>query len=220
MRHNSRQPSQVAGDNPAGRTRNRVRRSRDKNPDVPDMITQPQAQRPGSSSGIGPPVSVAIPASVKTQAPCAGAFAEPSGRPPRRNLAVPTTTMAQASSSVLFLPVGANEQNSPRGGGKEEKRNVAGNTNRDNSRAGSVTMSDQNQVQVPEVEESEANLMDRNTSFSRITPNRPTSGSGNLEEHLELTREQQIEQDRLWNTLHDQRITLVHTTEPYSRTYG
>ena len=181
------QSSHIAGDNPAGRTRNRVRQSRDKNPDAPDMNTQPHAERTITSSGIGPPVPVAIPAQVQAHAPCVGAFAEPSGRPPRQNFAVPKTTIAQASSSVSFLLVGENEQNSPSGGGREEERNVVGNTNRENSPAGSVRMSDQNQVQVPEVEESEANLMDQNTSPSRITPNRQTSGSRESEEHFELT---------------------------------
>ena len=54
MRHNPRQQSQVAGDNPAGRTRNRVRHSQDKSSDGPDMNTQPQAERPGTSRGTGP----------------------------------------------------------------------------------------------------------------------------------------------------------------------
>lgn len=45
MRHNLEQPFQVAGDNSAGRTRNRVRQSRDQNPNMPDMSVQPQMQR-------------------------------------------------------------------------------------------------------------------------------------------------------------------------------
>ena len=137
MRHNPRQPSQVAGDNPAGRTRNRVRQNRNQNPDVFQMNSQLQAQRPETSSEIGLPVSVAIPIPVQTQAPCAGAFAELSDRSPRRNLAVPTTTTPQASSSVLFIPVGASERNSTRGGGRADERDVAGYTNRENSPAGS-----------------------------------------------------------------------------------
>ena len=83
--------------------------------------------------------------------------------------------MALASSSVSFLLVEASEQNLPRGGGWEEERNVAGNTNRNNSSARSVRIGNQNQEQIPEVEEAEANLIDQNASPSRITPNRSTS---------------------------------------------
>ena len=59
--------------------------------------------------------------------------------------------------------------------------------------------------------------MNQNTSLSRITPNHPTSGSRESEEQFELTREQQRKQERLWNTLHEQRITLVHATERHIR---
>ena len=197
MRHYSRQPSQVAGDNPAGRTRNRVRHSQDKNSNAFDMNTQPQAERHGTSSGINPPESVAIPASVQAQAPCAGAFAEPLDRRPRQYIAVPTTTMAQASNSVTFPHVGANEQNSPRGESREKERNIAVNTNHNNSSAGSIKIGNQNHVQVPEVKKTETNHMNQNTSALRITPNGPTSGSRESEEHLELRREQQRKQDRL-----------------------
>ena len=89
-------------------------------------------------------MSVAIPTPVQPQALCAGALAYPSGRPQRRNLAVPTTTMAQASNLVSFLPVGASKQNLPRGGGWEEEQNVASKRSRNNSPARSVKIGKQN----------------------------------------------------------------------------
>ena len=44
MRHNPRQPSQVAGDNPVGRTRNRTRENRVQNSNVFDTTGRPQTQ--------------------------------------------------------------------------------------------------------------------------------------------------------------------------------
>ena len=51
MRHNPRQPSQVAGDNPADCTRNRIKQNRAKNPNVLDMSSQPQASKFSTSTG-------------------------------------------------------------------------------------------------------------------------------------------------------------------------
>ena len=58
MRHNPRQPSQVAGDNPAGRTRNQTRENRAQNSNVLDMTGRPQTQRIGPSIGTGPTAPV------------------------------------------------------------------------------------------------------------------------------------------------------------------
>ena len=54
MRHNPRQQSQVTGDNPAGRTRNRTRVNRAQNSNVFDMTGRPKTQRTGPSTGTGP----------------------------------------------------------------------------------------------------------------------------------------------------------------------
>ena len=62
MRHNPRQPSQVARDNPAGRTRNRFRESRAKNSNVLNMSGKPQAQRAGPLTRAGSPARVLAPA--------------------------------------------------------------------------------------------------------------------------------------------------------------
>ena len=62
MRQNPRQPSQLACDNPAGRTRNRIIASQAQNSNVLDMSTKPQAQRTGLSTGAGPPAPVSAPA--------------------------------------------------------------------------------------------------------------------------------------------------------------
>ena len=55
MRHNHRQPPQVAEDNIAGRTRNRIKQNRAQNPNVLDMSSQPQASKPSISTGVGHP---------------------------------------------------------------------------------------------------------------------------------------------------------------------
>ena len=125
MRHNSRQPSQVAGDNPAGRTRNRTRKNRAQNSNVLDMTGRPQTQRIGPLTGTGPPVSVS--ASGPPSAP---------GLPPapvagllRRAMMVPSTSVSSTASSASFAPNLLSEDNSPRGDGREGvEANAADNT--------------------------------------------------------------------------------------------
>ena len=61
MRHNAKRPSQAAGDNPAGRTRNRIKATRVQDTDELDISKPSQTEKPGPSR-IGPPVQIPIPA--------------------------------------------------------------------------------------------------------------------------------------------------------------
>ena len=121
IRHYPRQPSESTGDNPAGRTGNRIKKNRAQNPNVHDMSSQPQTQKPGTLTRVGPPA--------------------PSVKLVRRALALPTTSRS-ASSSLSFLPLTASERNSPRGDRREEDDvNIGDHTIRGALPAGSVRLS-------------------------------------------------------------------------------
>ena len=119
MRHNSRQPSQVAGDNSAGRTRNRTRENLAQNSNVLDMTGRPQTERIGPSTGTNPSAPVLAP-----------------GSPPalvtglmRRAMMVPSTSVSSTASSASFAVNLLSEENSPRGDGREGvEANAADNT--------------------------------------------------------------------------------------------
>ena len=109
MRHSPLQPSQVAGDNPAGRTRNRTRENRAQNSNVLDMTGRTQTQRIGPSTGTGLQAPVSAPA--PTPAPVAGLM--------RRAMMVPSTSVSSTASSASFAPNPLSEDNSPQGDGRE-----------------------------------------------------------------------------------------------------
>ena len=141
MQHNPKRLSQAAGDYPSGRTRNR---SRAQNFNAPDMSCQPQAQKPGTSTGVSLPrpaqAKIPIPTSVQVPIQAQGTFAMFVERPTRRVLAGPTTTVASAYSVVLLIPVSANEKSSPRDKGRNKVLYVADNTIRVVCPAGSPSL--------------------------------------------------------------------------------
>ena len=115
MRHNHRQPSQVAGDNPACRTRNRTRESRAQNSNALDMTGQPQTQN-GPSTGVGPPAQVSAPAPPPASA--TGLI--------RRAMMEPSTSVSSTVSSASFVPNPVSEINSTweriKGRGSERRK--------------------------------------------------------------------------------------------------
>ena len=148
IRHNPRQPSKIADDNPAVRTCNRIKLNRAQNPILHDISSLPQAQKPGTSTGVGHPVI--------------------SAKLVGRALVVLTTTVASALSSVSFVPLTEGERNSPRGDRREENDiNIADDTIRGALPAGSARLSHREPEQVQSGNGSEpnpkvdANLEDR-----------------------------------------------------------
>ena len=188
MRQNPRQPSRVAGDNPAGRTRNRTRENRAQNSNVLDMTGRPHTQRIGSSTGTVPPAPVSAPA--PPQASVAGLM--------RRAMIVPSTSVSSTASLASFVPNPLSEGNSPRGdGGEGVEANAADDTILDAPPAESPRLDQQVRGQTLLRHESEpgfiqaANLGDRHVG----TPPNPrirsvTGGSHNAEE-------QRAEEERL-----------------------
>ena len=117
MRHNSRRPSQAAGNNQAIRTRNRVNESRVQDPNEPDMSGPYQAQRPGPSRA-GLPAQVSVSGPIQTSASAL-----------IRQVVEDSTIASSLSSSVSFAPRLSIDGDPPRsGGGEGEKVNAADNT--------------------------------------------------------------------------------------------
>ncbi len=198
MRYNPRQPSQVAGDNPAGRTRNRIRQNRAQNPNVLNISGQPQASKPGPSTAVGPPA--------------------PSANVVRRALAVPTT-VASIASAASFMQITARES-SPRCDRREEDANIADDTIRSASPAGSARLSHREPEQAQSVDGSEpdleqiANLDDRRLTFQRNSPSRSTTRNrDNSDEQAELPESERRKQSAEWKTFHSKKIAEVHSTE-------
>ena len=185
MRHNPRRPSQAAVDNPAGRTRNRIKESRVQDPDELDMSGPSQTQRPGPSR-IGPPVQIPIPAPTLTSASALV----------RRVLEI-LMTASSVSSSVSFAPRLSIDGNSPRSdGGEGEEGNAADDTIQGASPARSPRLTRQEQERLllthgPEREpEVEINLEDRRGSPQQRVRDRPATGERhNLEDPAESERQ-------------------------------
>ena len=159
MRHNPRRPSQAAGDNPAGRTRNRVKGGRGQNPNELDMSGLSQAQRPGPSRA-GPPAQVSVRAPTHTSASALV----------RRVLEVPKIA-SSVTYSVSFVPRLSIDGDSPRSDGDEgEEMNAADDTIHGASPARSLRLSRQEQKRSPTMHGTErqpevgANLEDRRVS--------------------------------------------------------
>ena len=183
MRHNPRRPSQAAGDNTAGRTRNRIKESRVQDPNDLDMSGPSQAQRPGPSR-TGP----SAPAPTQTSASALV----------RRVLEVPTIALS-VTSSLSFAPILSIDEDSPRSdGGEGEEVNAADNTIHGISPARSPRLTRQEQERLllthhPEREtEVEINMEDRRGSPQRRARDRPVTGERHNPEDLAEPEQQRL----------------------------
>ena len=205
MRHNPSRSSQVAGDKPAGRTCNRIRKSRAQNPDVLNMSGQPQAHKSGPSTGVGPPAPVPAPAQSLVAA----------GKLIRRVLMVPTTTVSSVPSSSSFVPILLSERNSPLGDKREgEKGNVLYGTIRGASPAGSLWLRQREQERASSMHgwepesELKANIKDRHLNPLRNSRNRlAIEKSYDSNEQVELPESERRRRSAEWKIFHAKKIS-------------
>ena len=218
MRHNSRQPSQVAG--AAGRTRNRTRENRAQNSNVLDMTGRPQTQRIGPSTRTGPPAPVSasgpppvpVSASGPPPAPVAGLL--------RRAMMVPSISVSSTASSASFAPNLLSEDNSPRGNGREGvEANAADNTILHALPAESPRLDQRVRQRTLSRQESEpglaqaANLGDRHVGTPPNSRTRSvTGGSHDAEE--QRAEEVRLKRNRVaWDSLQKQKIAMMRAEE-------